>query len=162
MRKKVICLGILVIMCLGILSGCSGIWYNVAYNGRSEFGFNEDYDLVLRKATLIRTLNEMKALCDECNYSAYDENSEHYSNQVDRIIRGYDEGFFEKKSLIVYDFWGNESIKISSVRVEENLLIVTRGRKRGAFNDVGITWLFLIEVKKADIEGVTTVEVNKE
>lgn len=163
MIKKIICIGVVLVLCLGFFSGCnSRIRYKVAYDKKNNFGFNEDLELVLREPALIKSLDELKDLCDEYNNSAYDESSEHYSSELNEIIRGYDEKFFEKRGLIVYALWGNDSVKINSVNVDDTQLTVILGTKMRLRTTLPIiTWLLIIEVKKADIEGVTTVKIEK-
>lgn len=168
MVKKIIALGVLLVMCFGIFSGCNtGIWFKVGYGGEGGFGFKEEGEsLNISVLTIMNSLDEMKDLCEEWNNPAYQEDSEYFSSEISKKIREYTEAYFEEKTLIVcsaLEVSPAKSPRIKSIRTEEAKLIINvrYDLKKGTFNDIATTWLFLIEVKKADIAGVETVQINE-
>lgn len=168
MFRKLILVGVIIMVCIGLFGACSsGIWFKVGYAGEGGFGSKEtDEGETFGVLTLVGSLQEMKDLCDEWNNPAYQEESELYSSEISKKIREYDEAFFEEKALIIrssFDASPGRSQRISSLNVEGTQLIVNvrYSSKKGTFNDIATTWLFLIEVKKADIVGVTAVQINE-
>lgn len=163
MFKKIFVMGVLIIMSLGLFAGCgdSGIWFKVDYGAEGGFGKR------IGVSKLVQSLEEMRDLCEEYSNDAYNESSEYYSVEEYQRIRSYDEVFFEEKALIVYStFLGGDItkwIRVNNITVEETQLVVTLHHKdkgRGTWHDNSRTWLFLIEVNKADVLNVINVQVN--
>ena len=172
MFKKIICMGML-IMCvsMGLFSGCnSGTWFKVGYEGRGG-GFsyvdeNEELQSVSSLIRLVNSVEELKALCDEYNNPAFLESNPGYSNDISKKIREYDETFFKEKSLLIYCATASNAditYKIKGLAAENGELILDvrmKAPKRDFIGLIPFRWTFLIEVKKADITGVTNVKTN--
>jgi hypothetical protein len=84
-------------------------------------------------------------------------------SELSQKIRRYDEKFFETNALII-----NSSLQYNSAREPEvekviikgNELIVQISLKRGVYEDIAESWIFIIEINKASIEGVTSVTIK--
>ena len=167
MAKRILMLGVALIMCLGILTGCnSGLKFKVGYGQKAEFGLKnpDDYHSLI---TIVHSQDELKALCDEWNNPAFNEENPMYLHEFYKKIRAYDGTYFEEKVLTVYLADGGNrrnSFSVKKLTIEEKTLIVNIARKEPkGYHDaryVFTPWTFLIEVNKADVTGVTTVQVK--
>ena len=171
MIKKIISLGIVLVVSIELFSACSEISYNVGFEGKGMFGrkyLDEDKETSQwHLSTIVYSLGEMKALCEEWNNSAYQESDQNFSIEQNKKIREYNEAYFKNKAVIICSSWfgGEDKIpKISGVKVEGTQLIINIHYKYihlgEMVNSVAYFWLFLIEVKKADIAGVTNMLIK--
>lgn len=166
MAKKILILGVALIMSLGIFSGCNlGIKFDIGYDKMGGFG-SKEIDGVSTTYTLelVNSLQELEDLCDAWGNPAFQENSEHYSVELSQKIRSYNETYFNEKILVVYSFERGHSkeTRIDGITVD-GLQLVVNARliaKKGTFTDEAFNWLILIEVNKAEVAGVTTVQVK--
>ncbi|MDD4157149.1 MAG: hypothetical protein PHY08_11300 [Candidatus Cloacimonetes bacterium] len=162
--KKI--LNFLIIMSLSLLAGCSsGIKFNIGHDQKGGFGFKEvDGGKTANILELVSSLQELKDLCDEWGNPAFQENSEYFSSELSEKIRSYDEEYFNENILVIYSFERGHptETRINSIEVnEEQLLINARHiTRRGQFTDEAFYWLMLIEIKKADVIGVTTINIK--
>ncbi len=139
MIKRIICLGILAIMCLGILSGCSGIWYN------EEF---YDYDLPNHKAEAKREIeriaNEMKQFYSEDNWAIVREIVEMYKEAIDeasdelQVNREVNNASGEIKSLEKKPMDGAEEYTEGSGTEDNPFIISNRGQLIHFSNQINI------------------------
>ncbi|HQC55127.1 MAG TPA: hypothetical protein PKX91_05330 [Clostridia bacterium] len=158
---------ILVTMIFLGLYGCEnpGIEYTVGFSGLASFGSKENADggITYGLTKIIKSVEELKATCEEWNNSAYDKTSDDYSSELSQTIRRYDEKFFETNALIV-----NSSVQYNSAREPEvekvmtkgNELIVQISSRSGTYEDIAESWIFIIEINKASINGVTGVTIK--
>lgn len=167
MLKKIICIGLVVIMCTVLLYGCknSVIEYNVGFSGLAVFGSkeNENGSITLGLTKIVNSDDELEALCEEWNNPAYDENHEEYYNKLSEKIRDYNEDFFQNKALIIsfsIQYNSERVPKIEKLIIEEDTLIITVSLKRGTYHDIAESWIFLIEVNKADIQAITNIKIE--
>lgn len=166
---KIIAIGVLIIMSIGLIAGCnSGLWFNVGYNDDSIFGQKENGGGTAFSSALVVSFDEMRGLCEEWNNAAYQESNEQYLSELNKKIREYDDDFFVDKAIIIIQFSGGNAgngytHNIKSVKIENDVLIVNRqsARKRGTWNDYAVFRVYIIEVNKTDIQGVTKLQVNE-
>ena len=171
MLKKIITL-LLIIMGLGLFSGCSsGIWFKVGYEGKgydNRFVYtdaNGDDEGVYNLVRVINSFDELKVLCDESNNPAFIDESSKFSSNLSKKIREYDETFFVEKSLIIYSFTASNTgvsynIKGLIIENEELLLDIRKKETNGTFIPIETPWVFLIEVKKVDIKSITNIKTK--
>jgi len=153
-------------MSLVLLAGCSsGIKYNIGFNKMSGFGIKEvEGGFTETTLEIVSSLQELKDLCLEWDNPAFKENSEYYSSELSKKMRSYDEAYFEEKILIVYSFVRSHhrETRIDSLEVNGEQLVINARyiTRRGSFPDEVFNWLILIEVNKADVLGVTSVQIK--
>ncbi len=167
MLKRGICLLVITIMCTVLLYGCSnsGIEYNIGFSYNVGFGSkeNENGGITLGLTEIVKSVDELGALCEEWNNPAFEEDNDGYGSELSEKIRGYNEEFFENKALII-----NSSVLYNSAReprvekltIEGGELIIEISLKRGAYDDIAASWLFIIEVNKTDIQGITNISIE--
>lgn len=168
MKNVVIVIGGILVMCfLGACSGghSTGIKFNIGLDQKGGFGFKEvDGGKTANILELVSSLQELKDFCDEWGNPAFQENSEYYSSESGKKIRSYDEAYFEENILIIYSFWRGQKIEthIDSIEVDGEQLVINARyiTRRGNFDDVAFNWLILIEVNKADVLDVTSVQIK--
>jgi len=173
MTKKIIILGVAIIMCLGILTGCnSGIKFSIGYeskgyaNGAFSFTDANGEELGAHNAVrLVTSVAELKAFCSESNNPAFSEDSPKFSNNLSKKIRELDEAFFAEKALIVVLLTAaNAGIvyTVKSVDVDEDTLFVSIKRKESKGNSAQVItpWTFLIEVNQVDIVDIANVKIK--
>lgn len=166
MSKKILILGVAIIMCLGLFAGCSsGIKFSVTYDKVGGFGSKKvDGGMTMSVLEIVNSLQELKDLCDEWENPAFQESNEYYNNELSQKIRSYNEAYFSEKILIVYSFDRGHSkeTRIDSITVDGLQLVVNTRlvTKKGTFSDEAFNWLILIEVNKAEITGVATIQVK--
>src|SRR5690554_3974312 len=141
MAKRILILGVAINMCLILLLGCSsGIQFNIGYDQKGGFGMKEvDGSEVTHTLEIVGSLEALKDLCVEWSNPAFQEGSEHYTSELSKKIRSYDEMFFNDNVLIVYSFDRGQSKKtrIESLVVDNSKLIVNAAfvSKKGTFSD---------------------------
>lgn len=113
---------------------------------------------------LIDSVDELKAVCYAHDVSAFNFQDPDYDSDFNKMVRKYDEKFFEKKSLIIYTFvlksTGTKS-SLEGVYKEGDVLmvdVVLFGGNNFYYGSKKEGWF--IEVKKSDIEGTTRVELK--
>lgn len=183
MIKKIICLGVVLIMIVVGFTACNknddekagkALNFNVGYNQR-HYSWKELSDYELPDCNLNKKVNSVEALVNlsnENNYSFFNENDTKYNSDLGQKIRQYDELYFQKNSLILvlyFESAGNDPAKIDSVYIEDDKLRVTMsipeaqsvndGEAIYAVNDVETIYVFIIEVNKKDVEGADKVEL---
>ena len=167
MLKKVFYILLIVIICPVLLKGCKnlGIEYSVGFSDNVGFGIIEIQNggITIGLIEIVNSLDELETLCEEWNNPAFDEDNDDYSSELSEKIREYNEEFFENKALII-----NSSCQYNSKRepgvdkliIEEDKLIIEVSLKRGTYTDIAESWLFLIEVNKADIIDITNITIE--
>lgn len=166
MAKKLLVLGVVLIMCLGIFTACGGNKnFVIGYDKIGTFG-SKEVDGGTTYYTLAKAISvqELQTLCVEFGNYAFQENGDHYGSELSQKIRSYDEAFFNDKVLVIYSFdrgHGKET-RIDSIAVDGTTLIVNASYKikKGTFTSEAFNWLILIEVSKAEVAGTTSVEVK--
>lgn len=140
------------------------IEFEVAYDKEGGFGFKENNGgLTMYTLGIVSSVQELEDLSNEYNNYAFDKSNESYSNELNVKIRSYDKSFFNKKSLIIYSFFTNESkeTKVSNIMVDGNELTmnVQTTRKKGLFHDIAFNWIILIEINKVDVSNINDLKV---
>ncbi|MCH5164291.1 MAG: hypothetical protein J1F36_04670 [Clostridiales bacterium] len=120
-------------------------------------GFGRGYTL-----ELIDSLDELKVVCNAHDVSAFNPSDNRYDSNFNKMIREYDDKFFEKKSLIIYTLGTTGTgwmYSFEGVYKEDDVLLVDAFAFGGSsLMQVASGAGFFIEVKKSDIKGVTRVE----
>ena len=166
MGKRIVAVGVLVIMSLGIFYGCSsGIKFNIGYDKMGAFGSKAvDGGTTYYTLAKVSSVQEFQTLCAEFENPAFQEGSEYYSSELSQKIRSYNETFFEEKVLIIYSFerGHDKETRIDSISASDTKLIVNASykTKKGIFTSEAFNWLMLIEVSKSEALGTQSVEVK--
>lgn len=159
---------LIVIIIFGInVTGCnsSKIKFESGYDQMGGFGFKEvDGNITMEILEFIGSVKELKDICEQWGNPAFDQSSEFFSSEISEKIRSYDDSFFVDNTLIIYSFLRghrNET-RIDSISIEgEQITLNARYiSKKGKFDDVEFNWLMLIEVKKEDILGSSTIQIK--
>lgn len=153
MAKKIL-LGVICIMIAFSFVGCGGnnqqgleINFKVGYKNTVSIDIDQDYELI-----------------ELCN--AYDEwinmrESKSYLLEVNE----YDMQYFENSLLIICAFCNPTSfddIEVESVKISEQKILVTMKLLYGTMiNDAISHGIFIIEVKKADIQDISSVTLTR-
>jgi hypothetical protein len=165
--KRGICLLVITIICTVSLCGCqnSGIEYNIGFSDKVVFGSKEAENggITVGLRVIVKSFNELRDLCEEWSNPAFEEDNDGYGSELSEKIRGYNEEFFENKTLII-----NSSVLYNSAReprvekltIEGDELIIEISLKRGTYNDIAESWLFIIEVNQTDIQGITNISIE--
>jgi len=147
--------------------------FNVGLNdhyGPKLSGFNfEDIDIKDERSKYFLTektdsLEDLIKLCDEKEYSFFNENDDNYDHELSQKVREYNDTFFQRNSLIMvfyYENTGDYPTKIDSLNIEDNVITV-KIAKPGleAVNCIASWYVYLIEVNKEDIKDVDKVEAT--
>lgn len=157
----------LTLVITAFLTSCSndGIKFVVRFSGRDGFGMDRD-TLAFCFSERITSKEELIMLSQKMQNGIFDEQSDSYDSEVGKIIRSYDETFFENNNLIicVIESGYGYSNKIKKLDIDDNKLIVhiNKKRKKGTHINVAFTYLFLLEVNKEDVSNVDYVETKFE
>lgn len=101
---------------------------------------------------IVKSYDQLLALCDKYNSPAFDEKSEKYSNEVNQLIRSFTKEYFESKALVFY--FGNSAKKpfyadIKSMVIEDNRLVINYKKPKGDTSTMEIRsqpWTLIIEL----------------
>lgn len=171
--KRIIFLGVAITM-LFSFSACSNkdgiLAYSVAY-AESYDTANIPFDISIIDGGIegdllekIGSKEELIALSNKKKYPFFDESSRYYDSNLGQKIRGYDDSYFQEKSLVlVYIWFSNYWIpaNIESIKIKDKTMHITITRPdQDYIADAITTHFFLIEVDKKDVQGVD--EVTKE
>lgn len=129
---------------------------NKEYNDTGRCSYNVE---------IIKSYDELLALCDQYNSPAFDEKSEKYSNEVNQLIRSFTKEYFESKALVFY--FGNSAKKgpsanIKSMVIEDNTLIINYKKSRGDTGTAEIRaqpWTLIIELNQDVLSNVSNAKV---
>lgn len=144
MAKKILILGVALIMCLGIFTACGGNKnFVIGYDKMETFG-SKVVDGGTTYYTLAKasSVQELQTLCVEFGNYAFQENGMHYGSELSQKIRSYDETFFNDKVLVIYSFdrGHDKETRIDSIAVDGTTLIVNASytNPKRHFNERGI------------------------
>lgn len=135
MFKKILLIGVALIMCLGLFTGC---------------GTGEDVEFVVGEGWTTSTEKPIAKIITSLSDIADDNIG---------IEEKYDSSFFEKYSLVIVSFRTRSSgATIEEIKATKNgnRLTVAINGTNGVMEMIGQTTVIL-EVKKADISGVKNV-----
>lgn len=141
------------------------IEYHIGFSDLAIFGSkeNEDGGIAYGLTKTIKSVEELRDVCEEWNNPAFDENSDGYSSELSQKIRGYDEKFFETKALIINSSlqYNSESVpKVEKLTHDGDVLIIQVSLKDGMYWDIAEGWLFLIEVNKTYMDDITYITIE--
>lgn len=173
MARKILLLGVALIMSLGIFTACSsGLRFKVGYEGKGyvngAFAFTDASGEEIgthNSLRLITSVEELKAFCDELNNPAFSVDSPKYSSNLSKQIREYDEAFFTEKTLVICLLTASNagiSYTVKALAVEGTTLLVDVKQQESKRESATVItpWTFLIEVKNTDIIGVISVRLK--
>ena len=165
MKKIVVSMFLLVFgLCLTACTNM-GIDFKVSYDNEGIFGFKEpNGGLKLFSNAYITSKEQLMSLCDEWGNKSFDENEEYYNSVLAKLLRTYDDEYFELNNLLIIEFETGKGInsKINKVSTEENNLVVTikQKEKNGVWTTEAFHWLMIVEVSKESTEGTSGLIVN--
>lgn len=173
MGKKTLVLGVILIISLGLLAGCSsGIKFNIGYEGKGytkgAFNFTDESGEELGNhnlVKLVKSVEELRTFCAESNNPAFLVDNQKYPNNLSKKIREYDEAFFAEKALIVVLLAAKNagvSYTVKNLNFEKDTLFVSIKVKETKGNSAQVItpWTFLIEINQADTVGITDIKIN--
>lgn len=176
MKNKVIastiCLAIIFVMLI-TLSACNKddvLAYRVEY-AESYDAANIPFDISVIDVgiegdllEIVDSKEELIALSNEKKYPFFDERSLYYDSNLGQKIRGFDDSYFQEKSLVLIYIWFSNywiPANVESIKIKDNTMHITIARPDQDYEADAITAHFcLIEVDKKDVQGVD--EVTKE
>lgn len=134
----------------------------------------EDKSLYLREgnySTIINNISELNDLCDEETSPIFDKNNPYISIEdykSVKILRDYDEEFFQNKSLVVlFRFRASSGhfYKLNNLQINGNtiniLLVRILPKEPVFYPDDVITCLYIIEMDKATSANITQINVEE-
>ena len=170
MIKKIICLGVMLIMILATFISCTGdanenngisVNFNVSYKEapmRGSIGIS-NYSLFSK----VNSLQDLISMSDENDYPFFDADDANYNGDLSVKIREYDEEYFQDNALVLvfhFEQAGDYPAKIDSVYIDDDTLRITIARPiLQRVNDVLSMYVFLIEVDKEAVALANNVEV---
>lgn len=167
MIKKMICLGVILVMVILAFTACNGngveiagksLVFNVYATGYS-YGVSELSQYNLTKK--VDSLDELINLSNENDYPFFNESDTDYHWELSKKIREYDDSYFQEKALILVFYYKSAGypIKIDSLRIQGDTIKVIMARPKLTAVDDVVSWqAFLIELDKKDVEGIDKVE----
>ena len=167
MIKKMICLGVILVMVILAFTACNGngveiagksLVFNVYATGYS-YGVSELSQYNLNKK--VDSLDALINLSNENNYPFFNENDENYNSDLSQKVREYDASYFQEKVLILVFYFKSAGypIKIDSLRIQNDTIKVIMAMPKLSSVDDVVSWqAFLIELDKKDVEGADKVE----
>lgn len=156
------------------LMGCNmgkKVRYNIKFYEESTenalYHINKDYidtGKTSYNAEIVKSYDQLLALCDKYNSPAFDEKSEKYSNEVNQLIRSFTREYFESKTLVFY--FGNSAKKpfyadIKSMVIKDNTLIINYKKPKGDTWTTEIRsqpWTLIIELNQDVVSNVNNVK----
>ena len=169
MFKKLVCLGAVLMMCMGLFFACADgkkIWFevgNVYYRGNYTVNADDVYDLT----KIVHSLEELETICNE-RYSRFnDENGviilEHDDYLIE-LIQRYDETYFTDKALVLYCFgesYYSRPNQVKAVIKKDEKLTLDLKRYRSSKVGAAISYTtYVIEVKKTDVINVNEINAT--
>ncbi|HHT83854.1 MAG TPA: hypothetical protein GXZ92_05315 [Clostridiales bacterium] len=167
MIKKMICLGVILVMVILAFTACNSkdnetygkpLPFNVAYSG-TMYPVTETY---LKEK--VDSLQDLIYLSNENDYPFFNEIDENYNSDLSQKVREYDDSYFINKALILVFFYetSQSPTKIDSVRIKDNSInvIIARPGEMYTANDAETVYAFIIEVNKKDIESINEVDTK--
>ena len=163
MKKKIICLGLMLVISMVLFSACaegSKVKYNVGYRGNHNAD-SENHSL----NRIVYSIEELDPICDERYYTIYyGDGSEEKVYYLKEATEKYNEAYFSDKALVLYLFangHGANSMRIKALHKENETLFISihdtlRGNAAGAIT----YWTFILEVKKSDVIGITNIKTK--
>ena len=151
MLKKILTLGVMVIMAFGLFAGCGGdkgIWFFVnPEHGFSADGLDEEPTIL----KLVRSLDELQQLCNETGIT-YDGEK-------------YDEAFFVDKAIIICAYWfdPHKTYELNKIQISDNKIVIhtTIYTQKGMNYPAVSSHAFgCYEVNKADLLNATEIQIN--
>lgn len=105
MKKILVCLFLLVLgLCL-TASENEGLSFKVSYDNMAAFGHKKfDDKYYFFNNAYIASLDQLIDLCNEWNNYLFDENSEYYNSDLEKLLRRYDDEYFKLNNLIIIEF----------------------------------------------------------
>ena len=172
--KKILFVGMVLLYifsCIFIFMSCKkgSIEFNVAYRSRQLFSFAKDdegqWDKMYTGTKLLFNFTELKDMCEEYDNPAFDSQAEGYDSALSLKLREYDDVYFEEKALVIYSGYSwNDSRKpkVKWITVNDTILTIVIGLKNDwrVHTTEAVSILFLIEVNKSDVQGVTDIRVE--
>lgn len=167
MMKKVICLGIIIVMIISVFTACNSK-DNQAYGNSLPFSIDYSGEMSPVTETYLKekvdSLQELIDLSNENDYPFFNENDENYNSDLSQKVREYDDSYFNNKSLILVFFYetSHSPTKIDSVRIKENAInvVIARPNEIYASSDVSTVYAFVIGVNKNDVENMNEVNTK--
>lgn len=164
-----------IIMCLvlTLFISCKRDTYTINYSVKFDkidcFGYKINDDSLEKEYfnnAIFSSREELVKGCIEWNNMTFDEKSEQYNNDLQQKLRSYNDSFFDKKSIIVITSLvnGNQKIKIKSVKVDKETIVVSAVVKDQSKLFMSCTsieeetnadtrfWTTIIEINKQDIK----------
>ena len=130
--------------------------------GYAEDGFGFGNDKVLE---LVNSLDELKALCEEYNNSAFNPEHLYYKSPMSKKLREYKKGFFKNRSLIIYSTSAPDmswSFDVNNVYADNDVLFLdVIETSQGLGLQVITYWTIIVEVNKSISNGTNDIQVIK-
>lgn len=144
MFKKIICMGILLIMCFsfGACKGNDEIDFTIGYSNMNT-GFPQNLECI------VNTFAEWDTLRGD-------------TAQLTELDAKYNEQFFTANSLVIYAFTrssGGSTTEISKISKDGKKLVVEAVDNGLGYMDAITNGIIIMEVKKSDMQGVTDIEI---
>lgn len=170
MSKKIISLGVILVLVVLAFTACNGNDFEIAgksldfnvYATGYSYGVSELSQYNLTKK--VDSLDELINLSNENDYPFFNESDTDYNWELSKKIREHDDSYFQEKALILVFYFKSAGypIKIDSLRIQgDTIKVIMASPELTAVNDV-VSWeAFLIEVYKKDVEGTDKVETVK-
>ena len=144
------------------LSGCKNsnkLDYNLVYNQMGIFGYKYIDNVTYKyHDSVILSYEQLLNDCSEWNNDAFNESSINYNSELSKLIRSYNEQFFNEKNLIIVSFeTGNYlKTKVKNILLNESILNVNlkQTNKYGNFTTEAYDWLMVIEIDKLNLDNI--------
>ena len=143
MIKKIICVGVILVIAFSLI-GCT---YGRIIQFEVEEGFytenKEDHPNLLE---LVKSVEELELLCDE--YGLIND------------AQKYDNEFFAENALVLYLFGDSAyTFDFKAVRVKNEVMVISVTRSHSTIDEATL-FSYFIKIKKADIEGISNVQID--
>ncbi|MCM1259528.1 MAG: hypothetical protein NC182_01120 [Prevotella sp.] len=168
--------GVFICLILEIcLVGCNmkkKVKYNVRFYDESAenavYHINKEYNKTGKcsyNIEIIKSYDELLALCDQYNSPAFDEKSEKFSAEVNQLIRSFTKEYFESKALVFY--FGNATKQgpttdIKSIVIEKDTLVINYKKCKGNTETTEIRaqpWTLIIEINQKELVNISKAKV---
>lgn len=160
----------------GYLDSATLTWYDpdpkevdpsLVYCGARMFNSNGEKETTFTSA-IVYTLDELKDLCAEWGNVAFVDVSKSevhtypdYADEMNKILRGYSEGFFQNRALLILTTEGDpDSLTVKDVLADGNVLTVEKGSRLGVEKKTSTTVTLLIEINKEKTLSVDTIRIE--
>ncbi|MCM1260391.1 MAG: hypothetical protein NC182_05595 [Prevotella sp.] len=154
-----------IIMMVMSLSGCKNsnkLDYNLVYNQMGIFGYKHIDNVTYKyHDSVVLSYEQLLNDCIEWNNDALNESSINYNSELSKLIRSYDEQFFNEKNLIIISFeTGNYlKTKVKNIVLNDSILSVNlkQTTKYGNFTTEAYDWLMVIEIDKLNLDNINLI-----